>query len=126
MFPIDLGLPQQQYGSGNRRFPMYHLMYRFEAAVSGFCWTSLNQAFSKKSNRNSDLRHAMDFGESPWKGAVERVKGIEPSSPAWEAGALPLSYTRLFIFGKDGIGKYLYRHPHSRFSIITGLKAAEI
>jgi hypothetical protein len=25
---------------------------------------------------------------------VERVKGIEPSSPAWKAGALPLSYTR--------------------------------
>jgi hypothetical protein len=26
---------------------------------------------------------------------VERVKGIEPSSGAWEALALPLSYTRL-------------------------------
>ena len=37
---------------------------------------------------------------------MERVKGIEPSSSAWEAGALPLCYTRrmfviystLFIF----------------------------
>jgi hypothetical protein len=28
-------------------------------------------------------------------GAEERVKGIEPSSPAWKAGALPLSYTRI-------------------------------
>ena len=27
---------------------------------------------------------------------MERVKGIEPSSFAWEAEALPLSYTRLF------------------------------
>jgi hypothetical protein len=27
--------------------------------------------------------------------ALERVKGIEPSSGAWEALALPLSYTRL-------------------------------
>ena len=26
---------------------------------------------------------------------VERVKGIEPSQPAWKAGALPLSYTRI-------------------------------
>ena len=26
---------------------------------------------------------------------LERVKGIEPSSPAWKAGALPLSYTRV-------------------------------
>jgi hypothetical protein len=25
---------------------------------------------------------------------LERVKGIEPSSSAWEAVALPLSYTR--------------------------------
>jgi hypothetical protein len=25
---------------------------------------------------------------------MERVKGIEPSSEAWEATALPLSYTR--------------------------------
>ena len=27
---------------------------------------------------------------------LERVKGIEPSQPAWKAGALPLSYTRTF------------------------------
>ena len=26
---------------------------------------------------------------------LERVKGIEPSQPAWKAGALPLSYTRM-------------------------------
>jgi hypothetical protein len=26
---------------------------------------------------------------------LERVKGIEPSQPAWKAGALPLSYTRV-------------------------------
>jgi hypothetical protein len=26
---------------------------------------------------------------------MERVKGIEPSSLAWEAKALPLSYTRM-------------------------------
>ncbi len=28
---------------------------------------------------------------------LERVKGIEPSSVAWEATALPLSYTRVPI-----------------------------
>jgi hypothetical protein len=27
-------------------------------------------------------------------GIGERVKGIEPSCPAWEAGVLPLNYTR--------------------------------
>lgn len=26
---------------------------------------------------------------------MERVKGIEPSFPAWEAGVLPLNYTRI-------------------------------
>ncbi len=29
---------------------------------------------------------------------MERVKGIEPSHMAWEANALPLSYTRLGVF----------------------------
>ena len=28
------------------------------------------------------------------RGEMERVKGIEPSYSAWEAAALPLSYTR--------------------------------
>ena len=27
--------------------------------------------------------------------SMERVKGIEPSQPAWKAGTLPLSYTRI-------------------------------
>ena len=29
---------------------------------------------------------------------LERVKGIGPSQPAWKAGALPLSYTRMSKF----------------------------
>ena len=29
---------------------------------------------------------------------LERVTGIEPASPAWKAGALPLSYTRQIRF----------------------------
>src|SRR6266498_2084783 len=30
----------------------------------------------------------------PTKVGLERVMGIEPTWPAWKAGALPLSYTR--------------------------------
>jgi len=30
-----------------------------------------------------------------FEGSLERVKGIEPSRPAWKAGTLPLSYTRI-------------------------------
>src|SRR3546814_10605715 len=36
------------------------------------------------------------------KAEVERVKGIEPSQPAWKAGALPLSYTRPRCLGRSG------------------------
>lgn len=28
---------------------------------------------------------------------MERVKGIEPSPQAWEAGVLPLNYTRMLL-----------------------------
>jgi hypothetical protein len=32
------------------------------------------------------------------EGEKQRVKGIEPSCPAWEAGVLPLNYTREGMF----------------------------
>ncbi len=32
---------------------------------------------------------------------MERVKGIEPSYSAWEAAALPLSYTRIALKSRD-------------------------
>ena len=35
-------------------------------------------------------------------GPLERVKGIEPSRPAWKAGVLPLNYTRMNVVGKTG------------------------
>ena len=31
---------------------------------------------------------------------LERVTGIEPAWPAWKAGALPLSYTRILTVGE--------------------------
>ncbi len=33
------------------------------------------------------------------QGNLERVTGIEPAWPAWKAGALPLSYTRVTARG---------------------------
>src|SRR3990172_6413058 len=35
--------------------------------------------------------------------SLEGVEGIEPSSPAWKAGALPLSYTRLKTSPKSSL-----------------------
>jgi hypothetical protein len=32
-----------------------------------------------------------------YRRTLERVMGIEPTQPAWKAGALPLSYTRILV-----------------------------
>ncbi len=42
---------------------------------------------------------------------LERVMGIEPTRPAWKAGTLPLSYTRV-ILRRDGLRRK-YRRPWS-------------
>ena len=41
--------------------------------------------------------------------SLERVKGIEPSRPAWKAGTLPLSYTRLKFFVRKILGKTILK-----------------
>ena len=55
-------------------------------------------------------------------GSRERIEGIEPSSEAWEAPALPLSYTRtifrqyvLYVF--DNLGTLLNRIPPTSIDI---------
>ena len=88
---------QQLCGNGKLRFPMYHLMYRFVPAVSGFRWKSLDSAMVKKLNGDNHLRRSSVFSGSPWKVEVERVTRIELAYRAWEASVLPLNYTRLLI-----------------------------
>ena len=41
----------------------------------------------------------------PVDGKLERVKGIEPSYSAWEAAALPLSYTRKRLTAASASGQ---------------------
>jgi hypothetical protein len=41
-----------------------------------------------------DLNPTVRHGNPGKGGGMERVKGIEPSSKAWEAFVLPLNYTR--------------------------------
>ena len=54
-----------------------------------------------KPDRTLPVQRATDPGVRPVDGGpspqrpVERVTGIEPAWPAWKAGALPLSYTRV-------------------------------
>ena len=52
---------------------------------------------------------------------LERVKGIEPSSSAWKAVALPLSYTRLFDFL---LSSSLFDGPASPFGLAAAAFAA--
>ncbi len=44
---------------------------------------------------------------------MERVKGIEPSSSAWEAAALPLSYTRRALAPWHRQGLPVNRNEHA-------------
>ena len=55
-------------------------------------------------------------GVSPLR--LERVIGIEPTQPAWKAGALPLSYTR-------GVPQHKYRGDN-RFRRIWSVSSPRI
>lgn len=49
------------------------------------------------------LEHKKDCEEwialsSQFPYLLERMKGVEPSCPAWEAGVLPMNYTRISYF----------------------------
>ena len=52
---------------------------------------------SGKSMRELESTSSEDANRNVGK-ILERVKGIEPSYSAWEAAALPLSYTRIGVF----------------------------
>ncbi len=57
-------------------------------------------------------------------GSVERVMGIEPTWPAWKAGALPLSYTRITRIRIGGARTLSIRHTdldNDSLQKLTGL-----
>ena len=49
-------------------------------AVGGFQWTALERRIEENFPCDNDLQHSMAVHGFPWIVAVERVKGIEPSS----------------------------------------------
>src|ERR1019366_2061027 len=65
-----------------------------------------------------------------WVETMERAKGIEPSCPAWKAGALPLSYARApgrspwmgHRVGTDSVPAVEPRRPTREGSIQTMLR----
>ena len=72
-------------------------------AVGGSQWTTAEHQREEKSLCGKDLQTLLDFCGSPQIDAVERVKGIEPSSSAWEAEVIAI-----------------IRHPHKS----TGARGA--
>ena len=48
-----------------------------------------------------EINYSRERSELGMREIMERVKGIEPSSLAWKAIALPLSYTRIFVGPSD-------------------------
>ena len=75
-------------------------------AVKVLCLTDLaNPLYKVVSAQGFEPRtHALEgrcsiqLSYAPTLYKVERVKGIEPSQPAWKAGTLQLSYTRILNF----------------------------
>jgi hypothetical protein len=74
--------------------------------------------FERVSGQTSNLRKATTVARRPFaappevlraaRQIMERVEGIEPSSSAWKAAALPLSYTRsLDLSGGVGGGGWI-------------------
>ena len=88
--PYRLATPHCGVNGGNRtldlqshNLALYRLSYIHHAGASGRIRTC-----------NLCLRRALLY-PAELQTLVERVKGIGPSQPAWKAGALPLSYTRI-------------------------------
>ncbi len=68
---------------------------------SGDRWTGCLWSGAGGQNRTADLRitsaslYRLSYTSISKLGSMERVRGIEPPSKAWEAFVLPLNYTRL-------------------------------
>ncbi len=64
-------------------------------------WENKGSARSSPRRQRSSALHLYGFDslkkeQHPrWGAALERVMGIEPTSQAWEAGILPMNYTRI-------------------------------
>ena len=50
---------------------------------------------------------------------LERVMGIGPTRPAWKAGALPLSYTRINAFSSKNAFHNAWKYYHMYFRLST-------
>ena len=66
------------------------------ACSSGLTSGARSGTRTRTYSRTADFESAAAAITPPWPPWMERAKGIEPSSRAWKAHALPLSYARFF------------------------------
>src|SRR5574338_1236011 len=82
-------------------------------AVGGSRWNTAERQGEEKSLCANDLHTLLDFCGSPQIDMVERVKGIEPSSSAWEAEVIDI--IRHPLDGSAGQGRHeTGRHSNGR------------
>ncbi len=114
--------PRSRRGRGGRIRtcdPLVPNQMRYQAALRPGPWTS-----GLPDGSNVGLPVA---STAPCAGGVERVKGIEPSYSAWEAAALPLSYTRVPEphYNRDrpfGKPRFSLAHRPGKLEVTTGLE----
>ena len=70
-----------------------------------------NLFLSDQKARGKEVNQWAALRAAPPTRGWERVKGIEPSSPVWKTGALPLSYTRICSLLYRGYCKYSTLSP---------------
>src|SRR5215467_13967992 len=87
---------------------------------SNFAFAMVLSFVSSQSADHAVYRYSSVCSAPPLPGGLrlERVKGIEPSSSAWKAVALPLSYTRLIRLPSLQFSShsraFVARHPKPR------------
>ncbi len=90
-------LPKKQAVDALPDFLGVHKTAHTKPALRGISGVqeSLPEKVGQPSKTLVFIGKSLNLGARVLSGEMERVKGIEPSQPAWKAGALPLSYTRV-------------------------------
>ena len=76
---------------------LFHSMADYRKLVKSDWFKSVSDRLEKEAGLSHVIPKEKSLGTQGFSllAMMERVKGIEPSLPAWKAGVLPLNYTRV-------------------------------